>query len=261
MLYSKITYILQRYCQKTNRISISKEEHKKNIKLIQKWTGVYCPDYLNFFKESYFLKPQKYVPLRKKSQGKHLFIVGPKEKQTIYYSTFSSPFGECFLAYQNFLTSSKENSISLYKLSFIEKGLRSTLEEINSLQKSWPKAIIKKETNNSKELEKIFFQEKKVFSYSFIFPKATPLQLSVWKKLASLFYHPNAILSYSALAQEVNHHRAVRSIASAVAKNPIAYFIPCHRIVSKNKKEIKYRWGKTRKLSILFWEFCKQSIN
>lgn len=58
----------------------------------------------------------------------------------------------------------------------------------------------------------------------------SPFQLSVWKKLFEL--EPR-LYSYSELASLVDNPAGVRAVAHAVALNPIAYVIPCHRIVPK----------------------------
>ena len=47
---------------------------------------------------------------------------------------------------------------------------------------------------------------------------------------------------------------AARAVSGALAKNPVAYLIPCHRVISKAGKIHGYRWGTTRKKAMLGWE-------
>lgn len=58
----------------------------------------------------------------------------------------------------------------------------------------------------------------------------TPFQLSVWK---TLFEMPRRLLSYSAFAALCGNPQGVRTVAHAVAINPVAYLIPCHLVVPK----------------------------
>jgi AraC family transcriptional regulator of adaptative response/methylated-DNA-[protein]-cysteine methyltransferase len=62
------------------------------------------------------------------------------------------------------------------------------------------------------------------------------------------------MLSYQDLARQVSGPSATRAVANAVARNPIAYLIPCHRVISKVGKAHRYRWGAVRKKAILGWE-------
>lgn len=61
--------------------------------------------------------------------------------------------------------------------------------------------------------------------------KGTPLQKSVWQELLRIPY--GKTLTYSELAEKVGNAKAVRAVASAVARNPLCIVIPCHRILPK----------------------------
>jgi AraC family transcriptional regulator of adaptative response/methylated-DNA-[protein]-cysteine methyltransferase len=47
---------------------------------------------------------------------------------------------------------------------------------------------------------------------------------------------------------------AARAVGSAVAKNPLAYLIPCHRVIRETGVLGDYRWGRVRKRAIMAWE-------
>lgn len=71
--------------------------------------------------------------------------------------------------------------------------------------------------------------------------KATPFQSLVWRALR--FIPWGGLLSYAALAEWIGHPLAVRAVASAVARNPVAWFVPCHRIIRSDDLVGEYRWG------------------
>ena len=62
----------------------------------------------------------------------------------------------------------------------------------------------------------------------------TKFQLGVWKKLFEL--EPR-LYSYSDFAALCENPLGVRSVAHAVAINPIAYLIPCHLIIPKESMD------------------------
>ena len=54
-----------------------------------------------------------------------------------------------------------------------------------------------------------------------------------------------------AIAKDIGSPRAVRAVGSAIGKNPIAYLIPCHRVIRSMGDFSGYRWGTSRKKAIL----------
>lgn len=82
--------------------------------------------------------------------------------------------------------------------------------------------------------------------------QGTELQTRVWAALQKV--PRGSTLTYSELAQKVKKPLAVRAVASAVASNPVCYWIPCHRVVGKNSKTLKYHWGSDLKKELLTQE-------
>ncbi len=66
------------------------------------------------------------------------------------------------------------------------------------------------------------------------------------------------MISYQTLACEVCSARASRAVANAVANNPIAYLIPCHRVIRNTGVIGDYRWGNVRKRALLAWEAARE---
>lgn len=79
--------------------------------------------------------------------------------------------------------------------------------------------------------------------------KGTPYQLAIWKKLLEI--PEGTVVSYTELAGDVRYARAA---GTAVAANPVAFLIPCHRVVKANGEIGNYHWGAERKAAIIQWE-------
>lgn len=77
----------------------------------------------------------------------------------------------------------------------------------------------------------------------------TALQERVWKALRAI--PPGETRSYSAIAAAIGRPRAVRAVAQACARNPVAVLVPCHRVVAKDGSLGGYRWGAERKRQLL----------
>ncbi len=85
--------------------------------------------------------------------------------------------------------------------------------------------------------------------------KGTPFQLKVWDALLRI---PEGRLeSYGSLAAKIAAPQASRAVGAAIGKNPIAYLIPCHRVIQQGGLLGGYRWGTTRKTAMIGWEAAR----
>lgn len=80
-------------------------------------------------------------------------------------------------------------------------------------------------------------------------PQGTPFQLRVWRELRRI--PRGGTRSYADIARRIGAPKAVRAVARACAANPLALFIPCHRVVRSDGALAGYRWGLTRKRRLL----------
>ncbi len=72
---------------------------------------------------------------------------------------------------------------------------------------------------------------------------------------------PGALASYSDVARSIGRPHAQRAVGTAVGQNPIAYLIPCHRVIRSTGAFGSYRWGATRKKAIVGWEAaCRERL-
>ena len=86
--------------------------------------------------------------------------------------------------------------------------------------------------------------------------QGTSFQLKVWEALLRI--PEGQLRSYQHIAEQIGHPKAVRAVASAIANNPIAYLIPCHRVIRSTGMIGEYHWRTGRKLALLSWEMSKQ---
>ncbi|BDD05504.1 bifunctional helix-turn-helix domain-containing protein/methylated-DNA--[protein]-cysteine S-methyltransferase [Aureibacter tunicatorum] len=82
--------------------------------------------------------------------------------------------------------------------------------------------------------------------------KGTKFQLKVWETLLSIPY--GSLSTYGEIAQAIEHPKASRAVGTAIGNNPIAYLIPCHRVIQKSGNIGGYHWNPIRKKAIIGWE-------
>lgn len=79
--------------------------------------------------------------------------------------------------------------------------------------------------------------------------QATAFQWRVWEKLREIPY--GSTRSYSEIAKAIGRPTATRAVARAIAANPVALVVPCHRVIREDKSLGGYRWGVERKQALL----------
>jgi AraC family transcriptional regulator, regulatory protein of adaptative response / methylated-DNA-[protein]-cysteine methyltransferase len=82
--------------------------------------------------------------------------------------------------------------------------------------------------------------------------KGTPFQIKVWETLLKV--PMGGLTTYAELADQTGHPKAARAVGSAVGHNPVAFLIPCHRVIRSDGQIGEYHWGDTRKKAIIGWE-------
>ena len=162
---------------------------------------------------------------------------------TIQYGFHGSPFGECLIA----LT---ERGIC--GLQFVAEGDReATLAELKA---SWPQAqFVADEGATRPFINPIFNLSEAEEKPSLpLYLKGTNFQIQVWQALLKI--PVGTAVSYGTVAQLIGNPKASRAVGSATGSNPVAYLIPCHRVIQQAGKLGQYRWGSSRKKAILGWE-------
>lgn len=187
-----------------------------------------------------FISCEAVTPGEFKKQGKGIII---------RYGIHPTPFGNCLLA-------ATERGIC--NLIFLMES--NEANAISELQSHWKNAILQKDVEGTAQfVAQIFQPSEKYFDKPLhLVLKGTNFQIKVWEALLKI--PPGKMLAYNDIANMIGNPKAVRAVASAVANNPLAFIIPCHRVIRKMGIIHKYRWGAERKKAMIGWEAAKCSI-
>ncbi len=159
----------------------------------------------------------------------------------IRYGFHPSPFGECLLA---------RTGRGICALFFVLDGDRQkTLEE---LRRRWPDASLVEDPRSTGLLARQVFAASGRGRQVRLDVRGTNFQLKVWQALLEI--PPGAVAPYERVAERVGKPRASRAVGTAVGQNPVAFLIPCHRVIRKVGAVGKYHGGVTRKRAMLAWE-------
>jgi AraC family transcriptional regulator of adaptative response/methylated-DNA-[protein]-cysteine methyltransferase len=86
--------------------------------------------------------------------------------------------------------------------------------------------------------------------------KGTDFQLKVWETLLKI--PMGQLTTYGAIANKIENPNASRAVGTAIGSNPVAFLIPCHRVIQSTGTFGGYMWGTTRKTAIIGWEGTKK---
>nr|WP_290935429.1 methylated-DNA--[protein]-cysteine S-methyltransferase [Haliscomenobacter sp.] len=89
--------------------------------------------------------------------------------------------------------------------------------------------------------------------------KGTDFQLKVWETLLKI--PMGQLATYGAIAQKIGNPNASRAVGTAIGSNPVAFLIPCHRVIQSTGTFGGYMWGPTRKTAMIGWEGAKTQTN
>ncbi len=165
---------------------------------------------------------------------------------TIRYGFQDTPFGECFMAM---------TPRGICSMSF--NPTKNREQVLAELQVLWPHATLEQAQNEIAPLiSGMVHSEEEVPAKPLkLHVKGTNFQIQVWQALLKI--PAGQIVSYEDLALSMKRPRATRAVSSAVAKNPVGYLIPCHRVIRKSGLFGKYHWGTARKKAMIGWEAAR----
>ncbi len=155
------------------------------------------------------------------------------------------PFGWCLIA----LTKR-----GICHVSFLDTDNERTA--IAQLRETWPQATIERDDHRVKPYVAAIFSVKKNRRPLPLLLKGTNFQVKVWEALLRI--PQGSIVRYADIAKAIGSPKAVRAVGTACGKNPIAYIIPCHRVLASNGGLGGYHWGVERKEALLAWEDARK---
>ena len=185
-----------------------------------------------------FIKIEGMTPGEFKNGGENL---------SINYSFAESPFG-------NILVASTDKGIC--KIGFADDEQKA----LNDLQLQFPNAHFKQVVDLIQQNALyIFTHDWNKLQQIKLHLKASDFQVKVWEALLKI---PLGQLStYKNIAEEIKNPGAMRAVGSAIGENPVAFLIPCHRVIQSGGMFGQYHWGAVRKTAMIGWEAAKVSKN
>jgi AraC family transcriptional regulator, regulatory protein of adaptative response / methylated-DNA-[protein]-cysteine methyltransferase len=163
---------------------------------------------------------------------------------TITAGLADSPFGRCLIG---------ESPRGLCHLSFIDAGDGATA--LAMLREGWPRARLLHDDASAARLAGKIFElrgERPARPALRMFVNGTAFQVRVWRALLQV--PPGTLVSYGHLASAIDKPAAARAVGTAVGHNPLAWLIPCHRVIRETGVIGDYRWGAVRKRAMVAWE-------
>lgn len=165
------------------------------------------------------------------------------ENLSINFSYSGSPFG-------NILIASTSKGICYMAFSDNEQ------EAFYSLQMHFPKVHFKETTDHIQQNAlSVFNNDESNLKAIKLHLKGTQFQLKVWEALLKI--PMGQLTTYGNIAGNINNPKASRAVGTAIGSNPVAYLIPCHRVIQSGGAVGGYMWGRTRKIAIIGWEAAK----
>lgn len=178
-----------------------------------------------------FIKIEGMTPGEYKNGGEDLLI---------NYSFAETPFGNIIIA---------STTKGICHMAFAD----SEIEGLLTVQQIFPRAGFRQMTDMLQQNAlQIFTHDWSRLDEIKLHLKGTPFQIKVWETLLKI--PTGQLTSYGHIAQHIQQPTASRAVGSAVGDNPVAYLIPCHRVIQSSGKFGQYHWGSTRKTAMIGWE-------
>jgi AraC family transcriptional regulator, regulatory protein of adaptative response / methylated-DNA-[protein]-cysteine methyltransferase len=166
------------------------------------------------------------------------------ENLSINYSFAESPFG-------NILVASTHKGICY--MAFADEQPMAFAE----LKKQFPNAKYQQVVDMAQQNAlNIFTKDWNKLNEIKLHVRGTNFQIKVWETLLKI---PTGYLSsYGKIASAIEKPAASRAVGTAIGDNPVAYIIPCHRVIQSSGNFGQYHWGSTRKTAMIGWEAAKK---
>ena len=196
----------------------------------------------------HFVQLEAVTPGEFKRQGEGIEIT---------YGVHTTPFGEVLVAM---------TPRGICRMAFVGAAGQETL--LDQLGKQWPRSTLSHRPEATRYVVDALFVKAEFVKAHSTLSARTPLvlplhvsgtnfQIAVWRALLTI--PDGQLASYSQIAQALGMPKSSRAVGNAVGANPIALWIPCHRVIQQSGALGGYRWGIETKQQVQAWEAAQYS--
>lgn len=162
----------------------------------------------------------------------------------INYSFAETPFGTIIVA---------STHKGICYMAFVDEGHEGAFKQ---LYRHFPNALYTQITDQIQQNALfVFTQDWDQLKEIKLHLKGTAFQLKVWETLLKV--PMGSLTTYSGIAGAVENPKAMQAVGTAVGSNPVAFLIPCHRVIKATGELGQYHWGSMRKNAMIGWEASK----
>lgn len=159
---------------------------------------------------------------------------------TIHYQFAETLFGEVLIA---------STHKGICALSFVDNQVDALMQ----LKAQFPQAAFIEQVDAFQQSALALFQkDQQQLAEIKLHLKGTEFQLKVWQSLLKI--PMGQLATYAELARAIEHPKAARAVGTAIGNNPVAFLIPCHRVIQSSGLFGGYEWGSVRKTVMIGWE-------
>lgn len=161
----------------------------------------------------------------------------------IQYGFHDSPFGTALLM---------ATDRGLAGLAFCDPG--GETEALADMSARWPRAAYREDQAATAPLAQRIFDSAQWSPQRplRVVMIGSDFEVRVWETLLAIPFGGAA--TYSDVARRLERPSAARAVGAAVGRNPLAFVVPCHRVLGRGGSLTGYHWGLTRKRAMLGWE-------
>lgn len=168
------------------------------------------------------------------------------ERLIINYSFAESPFGNLIVA---------STSKGICHMAFVENESQA----LKDLQCRFPNANFNQVVDLNQQNALFIFQyDWSKLNQIKLHLNGTAFQLKVWETLLKI--PMGELTTYGTIANKIEKPKASRAVGTAIGNNPVAFLIPCHRVIQSSGNIGGYMWRNTRKSAIIGWEAAKINL-
>ncbi len=153
-----------------------------------------------------------------------------------------SPFGRCLIGW---------TARGVCHLAFLSGSSR---DEIRRISSGWPGSALVRDDDAARNWIDRVFDARRPWRDG-LHLRGTNFQMKVWQALLAI--PDGSVASYLWVAEAIGRPSASRAVGAAIGANPVAYLVPCHRVLRSDGQLGGYRWGTDRKRAILAWEHLR----